>query len=63
MTAIYFSATVIKINAKLLCFFREKQGVRAGDLFMSFKSIFQDVRSAMDHIHLHGDLQNETVAV
>lgn len=46
-----------------LFFFREKQGVRAGDLFMSFKSIFQDVRSAMDHIHLHGDLQNETVAV
>ncbi|XP_055300757.1 cytosolic purine 5'-nucleotidase isoform X2 [Sitodiplosis mosellana] len=41
---------------------REKQGVRAGDLFMSFKSIFQDVRSAMDYIHLHGDLQDATVA-
>lgn len=43
--------------------FSEKTGVRAGDLFMSYKSIFQDVRSAMDHVHLHGDLQNETVAV
>lgn len=42
---------------------RERQGVRAGDLFMSYKSIFQDVRSAMDYVHLHGDLQNETVAV
>ncbi|XP_031622776.1 cytosolic purine 5'-nucleotidase isoform X2 [Contarinia nasturtii] len=41
---------------------REKTGVRAGDLSMSFKSIFQDVRSAMDHVHLHGDLQNATVA-
>lgn len=42
---------------------REKTGVRAGDLFMSFRMIFQDVRSSMDHVHLHGDLQNETVAV
>lgn len=42
---------------------REKTGVRAGDLFMSYKSIFQDVRSAMDHIHIYGDLQNATVAV
>lgn len=42
---------------------RERQGVRAGDLFMSYKSIFQDVRSAMDYVHLHGDLQNATVAV
>lgn len=41
----------------------EKTGVRAGDLFMSYKSIFQDVRSAMDHVHLYGDLQNATVAV
>lgn len=37
--------------------------MHAGDLFMSFKSIFQDVRSAMDHVHIHGDLQNATVAV
>lgn len=42
---------------------RESGGVRAGDLLMSFKSIFQDVRSAMDHVHIHGDLQNATVAV
>lgn len=46
----------------LLCF-SEKAGVRAGDLYMSFKSIFQDVRAAMDYVHLRGDLQNETVAV
>lgn len=58
---------LVKINGHL--FFitkkpsREKTGVHAGDLFMSFKSIFQDVRSAMDHVHLYGDLQNETVAV
>lgn len=44
-------------------FFREKTGVRAGDLYMSFKSIFQDVRTAMDYVHLRGDLQNETIAV
>jgi len=33
-------------------FFREKTGVKGGDLFMSFKSIFQDVRSAVDYVHL-----------
>lgn len=39
---------------------REKTGVRGGDLFMSFRSIFQDVRSAMDYVHIQGDLQKRT---
>lgn len=43
--------------------FREKTGVHSGNLFMSFRSIFQDVRAAMDYVHIHGALQNETVAV
>lgn len=62
------SQKLIAVSSMLFQFvflsnFSEKSGVRAGDLFMSFKSIFQDVRSAMDHVHLNGDLQNETVAV
>ncbi|KAK9737855.1 5prime nucleotidase family [Popillia japonica] len=36
-------------------------GVKCGELFMSFKSIFQDVRSAVDWVHLHGDLKKKTV--
>ncbi|XP_026318907.1 cytosolic purine 5'-nucleotidase isoform X2 [Hyposmocoma kahamanoa] len=40
---------------------RDKTGVRCGDLMMSFKSIFQDVRNAVDYIHLHGDLKSKTI--
>lgn len=27
-------------------------GYKHGNLFMSFRSMFQDVREAMDHVHL-----------
>ncbi|XP_046591691.1 cytosolic purine 5'-nucleotidase isoform X3 [Neodiprion lecontei] len=39
----------------------EKTGVKAGELTMSFKSIFQDVRNAVDWIHLQGDLKTRTI--
>lgn len=35
--------------------------MRAGDLAMSFKSIFQDVRNAVDYVHIHGDLKAKTI--
>ncbi|XP_026683239.1 cytosolic purine 5'-nucleotidase-like, partial [Diaphorina citri] len=38
-----------------------KTGVRCGNLSMSFKSIFQDVRNAVDWVHTHGDLKSETI--
>lgn len=28
---------------------------------MSFKSIFQDVRNAVDYVHIHGDLKKKTI--
>lgn len=28
---------------------------------MSFKSIFQDVRNAVDYVHIHGDLKSKTI--
>lgn len=31
---------------------REKIGVKAGDLCMSYRSIFQDVRNAVDWVHI-----------
>ena len=40
---------------------QEAKGLRRGELFMSYKSIFQDVRSAMDWIHEKGDLKGQTV--
>jgi hypothetical protein len=42
---------------------RVNTGVNCGDvLFMSFKSIFQDVRGAVDWVHLQGDLKSKTTA-
>jgi 5'-nucleotidase len=45
------SSELMKI---LLC--REKTGVKGGDIFMSYKSIFQDVRNAVDWVHIHVSL-------
>ena len=47
----------------MLIFFlsRAKEGFKIGDLFMSFKSVFQDVRSAVDFVHMQGDLKQITV--
>lgn len=38
-------------NAVLLCAVSEPTGVKCGDLYMSFKSILQDVRDAVDWVH------------
>ncbi|XP_064163263.1 cytosolic purine 5'-nucleotidase-like isoform X2 [Anguilla rostrata] len=36
-------------------------GYKHGDLFMSFKSMFQDVRDAMDYMHETGTLKKKTL--
>uniref|UniRef100_A0A669AY12 5'-nucleotidase, cytosolic IIb n=1 Tax=Oreochromis niloticus TaxID=8128 RepID=A0A669AY12_ORENI len=36
-------------------------GFKDGDLFMSFKSMFQDVRDAVDWVHFKGTLKEKTV--
>ncbi|CAH1188488.1 unnamed protein product [Phyllotreta striolata] len=36
-------------------------GIKYGELLMSYKSIFQDVRNAVDYVHLQGDLKNRTI--
>ena len=41
--------------------FRQDNGVSSGDIFISFKAIFQDVRTAIDYVHIHGDLKRITV--
>lgn len=38
-----------------------KDGFLAGDLHMSFKSVFQDVRGSVDYVHMEGDLKKKTV--
>lgn len=39
----------------------EPTGVKDGDLFMHYKSVFQDVRDAVDWVHLVGTLKQLTV--
>lgn len=39
----------------------DKTGVKYGELFMSFRSIFQDVRGAVDWVHIYGDLKKRTM--
>ncbi|XP_056005625.1 cytosolic purine 5'-nucleotidase-like [Ostrea edulis] len=41
---------------------RTVEGVRCGELYMSYKSIFQDVRAAVDWVHFYGNLKSDTVA-
>lgn len=39
----------------------DRTGVKYGELFMSFRSIFQDVRGAVDWVHIYGDLKQKTL--
>ncbi|KAJ2951061.1 hypothetical protein O0L34_g5440 [Tuta absoluta] len=48
----YLIACLIDFFTNSPQYTRTKTGVRCGDLAMSFKSIFQDVRNAVDFIHI-----------
>lgn len=37
---------------------QDRTGLRTGDVLMSYKSIFQDIRNAFDWAHFDGDLKN-----
>lgn len=69
---IFYGENILKFNwlncrkysqiwTQILMCCREKTGVRCGDLAMSFRSIFQDVRTAVDYVHIHGDLKKKTI--
>ncbi|XP_055929014.1 cytosolic purine 5'-nucleotidase-like isoform X1 [Argiope bruennichi] len=38
-----------------------KNGIKNGNIFMAYRSIFQDVRDAVDWVHMRGTLKEETV--
>lgn len=40
-----------------------ERGIKAGDLLFTYKSIFQDVRRAVDWVHSDGDLKRRTTQV
>jgi len=37
------------------------QGFKCDELVMSYKSVFQDVRNAVDYVHMHGDIKKITI--
>lgn len=57
----YLLACLIDFFTNSTEYTREKTGVKSGCLCMSFKSIFQDVRNAVDWVHLQGDLKSRTI--
>ncbi|KHJ48272.1 HAD superfamily hydrolase, 5'-nucleotidase [Trichuris suis] len=40
---------------------RSTTGITLGDLFMSYHSVYQDVRKAVDYVHYHGSLKQITL--
>ncbi|KAL8563703.1 Cytosolic purine 5'-nucleotidase [Nucella lapillus] len=57
----YMLACIIDFFTSKTDFKKKKEGIDCGDIFMSYKSIFQDVRAAVDWVHLNGDLKSETI--
>lgn len=57
----YLLACLVDFFTNSSDYTRESTGVRGGQLFMSYKSIFQDVRGAVDWVHMQGDLKSKTI--
>merc|ERR1719244_1545979 len=62
-----FNLPEIYLLACLIDFFQShqdykegKDGFKSNDLYMSFKSLFQDVRNSVDYVHVQGDLKKRT---
>jgi len=59
---IFILATLVDLfDNKMPDFAKQKDGVRKGDVFISYKSIGQDVRMAMDWLHISGSLKPKTM--
>jgi len=57
----YLLACIVDYFTNHAQYTRAKEGFKIDDLFMSFKSVFQDVRSAVDFVHMQGELKQITV--
>ncbi|XP_045622921.1 cytosolic purine 5'-nucleotidase-like isoform X3 [Procambarus clarkii] len=58
---IYMIACLIDFFSNSPQYVKMSEGIKSGDLYMSFKSIFQDIRTAVDWVHMKGDLKKKTV--
>ncbi|XP_061554919.1 5'-nucleotidase, cytosolic II, like 1 isoform X1 [Phycodurus eques] len=57
----YLYACLVNFFTKCTRYKSVLKGYHHGDLFMSYRSMFQDVRDAMDFIHDTGILKNQTI--
>ncbi|XP_030624763.1 5'-nucleotidase, cytosolic II, like 1 [Chanos chanos] len=57
----YLYACLIDFFTKCTRYINCPTGFQHGDLFMSYRSMFQDVRDAMDHLHDTGTLKERTL--
>ncbi|EDV46585.1 cytosolic purine 5'-nucleotidase isoform X1 [Drosophila erecta] len=56
----YLLACLVDFLTNSSDFVRVERGIKAGDLLFTYKSIFQDVRRAVDWVHSDGDLKRRT---
>ncbi|KAF3702109.1 Cytosolic purine 5'-nucleotidase [Channa argus] len=57
----YFYACLVDFFTRCSRYTNLLKGYQHGDLFMSYRSMFQDVRDAMDFIHNTGTLKEQTI--
>ncbi|XP_074419746.1 cytosolic purine 5'-nucleotidase-like isoform X2 [Larus michahellis] len=61
LTEAYLYACLVDFFTNCSRYVNCDTGYKHGNLFMSFRSMFQDVREAMDHVHLSGCLKEKTL--
>ncbi|XP_075766739.1 cytosolic purine 5'-nucleotidase-like isoform X2 [Pelodiscus sinensis] len=61
LTETYLYACLVDFFTKCSRYINCDTGYKHGNLFMSFRSLFQDVREAMDYVHLSGCLKEKTL--
>ncbi|XP_062995489.1 cytosolic purine 5'-nucleotidase-like isoform X3 [Elgaria multicarinata webbii] len=61
LTETYLCACLVDFFTSCSRYVNCDTGYKHGNLFMSFRSIFQDVREAMDYVHLSGCLKEKTL--
>ncbi|XP_054721939.1 cytosolic purine 5'-nucleotidase-like isoform X2 [Uloborus diversus] len=57
----YLLACLVGYFSTSQCYIPGKNGIKTGNIFMSYESIFQDVRDATDYVHTRGTLKDDTV--
>ncbi|XP_062452700.1 cytosolic purine 5'-nucleotidase-like isoform X3 [Rhea pennata] len=61
LTETYLYACLVDFFSNCSRYINCDTGYKHGNLFMSFRSMFQDVREAMDYVHLSGCLKEKTL--